>query len=305
MTAISGPESSSRASCTPYSTSVTSAPKAEPPPENLTATTVLHCCADRFQTRGAGTLRFPHYADFSERIYGQDRRGVGESGSECKLRLTSTEEHPIIVQLVRSGAHEAAALGFGFLIADAFNRSTGKDFMDFFYPLGAKRVKLDSPYKTAKEADFSFAPVNTKSPTLVIEIGRPDTIRELRADMARWFTVDSIKMVILIEIGKPVASNTEVAAATPTLTVETCFRAIDPASRPKLTKSALMDWTHGVSDVVEIPLWALLGLDGPESPLEDGLPAVLTLGAPTLNKLRNNILLQWREEENEEQDDVS
>jgi hypothetical protein len=43
-----------------------------------------------------------------------------------------------------------------------------------------------------KEVDASFAAANSTLSTVVIEVGRSETIKELRGDMAAWFTVDSV-----------------------------------------------------------------------------------------------------------------
>ncbi|KAF8998907.1 hypothetical protein BDZ89DRAFT_1147911 [Hymenopellis radicata] len=252
----------------------------------LTAKNVLHQCEFIFKRGESTTLCFPWFSDFSLSIYDDIRQCWARSDSLLNLRITSTAIFPIILELMPSGSHQMAAAGFATLITDSFTHVTHRYSHHYFVSRGATRVTINSRFKTEKQTDASFAPVERgvfRAPSVVIEVGRSETIRELRGDMSRWFSIDSIKLVILIEISEPTSAHPEL----PTLHVEMWYRVEDETKRePTLTKVVDENWSTGVPGPLEIPLWTLLGTtDYTEVPA--GLPTQLELPVEQLELLRS------------------
>ncbi|KAF9008644.1 hypothetical protein BDZ89DRAFT_539751 [Hymenopellis radicata] len=195
----------------------------------LTAKDVLQKCDLIFKRGHSKTLCFPWFSDFSLSIYDDIRQCWARSNSFLNLRITSTARFPIIVELMPSGSHGKAAAGLASLITVIFELDMHLEHDNYFVPSGATRVRINSPFKTEKEADASFAPANRdEEPSVVIEVGHSETIDELRGDMSRWFSLESIKLVILVEISEPTSADPKL----PTLRVKMWYRVMDKTKRP-------------------------------------------------------------------------
>ncbi|KAJ7645531.1 hypothetical protein DFH06DRAFT_588144 [Mycena polygramma] len=211
------------------------------------------------------------------------------------FRMTSTANFPVIIELLPSRSHQTTVAGIAHLITETFGAVTRTQSWRHFAPLGADSLRLNSPYDRVKQADASFAPAaHAMEPSVIIEVGRSETITELRGDVSHWFSLDSIKLVILFEIGKPPSATPN----TPTLSVEIWLRITDSSRR--LTRTSIQDWTQGIPGAFSIPIWTLLGLQGPEDAPAD-LPEQLELPKYGLEALRTRIIHKWIREEDQEE----
>ncbi|KAJ7682408.1 hypothetical protein DFH06DRAFT_293710 [Mycena polygramma] len=263
----------------------------------LTAKNIVRQCEMVFECGKPQTLFFPHFTDFSPKIYKRITQCWADSHSSLSLKLTSSAAYPIIMQFMPLGPHETAVAGLSSLMAECFMSQTGLDSWLYFVPLGSRRIKLDNPYKRAKEADASFAPpASTKNPSVIIEVVSSEIIKELRSDMANWLSLHSIKLVILIEITKrsPPMPNS------PKLTVETWYKSMDDTQQ-RSTIAAETDWTDAVTDAFSIPLWTLLGLEGPGE-LPADLPQFFSIPQDALAGLRQRIIDECTAEDEDEEE---
>ncbi|KAJ6463263.1 hypothetical protein C8R47DRAFT_1225211 [Mycena vitilis] len=252
---------------------------------------IMDMCRKAFRSGRAKTHFFPRFECFDISLFDDINTAWKESQTTLTLRLSSSATYPLIFELMPSGPHETAAAGLASLITETFGKSIGIESYKYFYSSGAERVELDSPYKRLKEAGASFAPANREDEqSVIIEVGRSETITELRGDMSNWFSKPHIKLVILIEISDPLSQ----APNSPKLWVESWYRVNDPSQRiPTQLASTTENWTEGITGPLEIPIWTLLGLPSHQETPAD-LPTMLVIPVFGLEVLRRRIIHKWQ-----------
>ncbi|KAF3407157.1 hypothetical protein DPV78_000013, partial [Talaromyces pinophilus] len=107
---------------------------------------------------------------------------------------------PIVLKGGRKWMHEAATgVIYVFLdkIRDTLNAATGLD-----YSLsGGKECLLNDEFESVKQADASLERLDSKRPTVVLEVGVSVTTNKLYDDAERWLAGNSdTKLVILVDI---------------------------------------------------------------------------------------------------------
>ncbi|KAF9019031.1 hypothetical protein BDZ89DRAFT_1044158 [Hymenopellis radicata] len=189
------------------------------------------------------------------------------------------------------GARDAASRTFMRVIDLTFNSflQPAYDCCDLYDAMGSTTTRIATPNKERKEADESFYPSGSKSPSVVVEVGASEQLFELQADASWWLksTQCQVKLVILIAITLPLSN---LANDTPKIIVEHWQMVENDRGLPVPTKLYVGDWTDGVPDegVYQIPTDAFV----PDSATRTrfNLPLLISPTPTRLQHIRSSII---------------
>ncbi|KAF9016993.1 hypothetical protein BDZ89DRAFT_389733 [Hymenopellis radicata] len=202
------------------------------------------------------------------------------------LRVCYTVDD-LVIRWMPCGARDAAGRTFMRVIDLTFNSflQPAYDCCDLYYTMGSTTTRIATPNKERKEADESFYPSGSKSPSVVVEVGASEHLFELQADASWW--LKSVKLVILIAITLPLSN---LANDTPKIIVEHWQMVENDRGLPVPTRLYAGDWTDGVPDegVYQIPTDAFV----PDSATRTrfNLPLLISPTPTHLQHIRRSII---------------
>ncbi|RDB20339.1 hypothetical protein Hypma_012591 [Hypsizygus marmoreus] len=153
------------------------------------------------------------------------------------VRISCSDIHNVTLRYMPTEAHEVAVQHLTHAIISSVCHSNRLpstfDFFDSIKVTGATTIFLDKPQKLFKEPDQSFMSRiegRRQYPLVVIEVGVPENMPQLKADASHWLLHTTVNMVIAMAIGPEAPTPDQNGRRTPLL--QLCHyekRAVDPS----------------------------------------------------------------------------